>query len=130
MYPRKKGAQRTNWTALSDPGSAGEPVYWWRIPLRGLTVQETITTARVRQRLGDLLDRIAARRDEFVIARRGKPLAAIVPIEKLEQMERAAESELLRVLDGHARRLTQEQVDELANTAKHRNRRSVVVRRR
>lgn len=93
-------------------------------------MQETITTARVRQRLGDLLDRIAARRDEFVIARRGKPLAAIVPIEKLEQMERAAESELLRVLDGHARRLTQEQVDELANTAKHRNRRSVVVRRR
>lgn len=86
-------------------------------------MQETITTAKVRQKLGDLLDRIAARRDEFVIARRGKPLAAIVPIEKLEQIERAAESDLLRVLDGHARRLTLEQVDELANTAKHRNRR-------
>jgi hypothetical protein len=46
----------------------------------------------------------------------------LVPLEKLERLQRAAEVELLDALDEHARKLTREQVDELANTAKHRTR--------
>jgi prevent-host-death family protein len=85
-------------------------------------VKRTVKTAQVRQKLGDLLDRIEERRVEFVIERRGKALAALVPMEKLERLQRAAEVELLDALDGHARRLTRSQIDDLGNVAKHRNR--------
>ena len=78
---------------------------------------ETINTKEVRQRLGDLLDRVSER-DEFVIERRGKPAAAIVSYQKYEQMQRAAEAELLEALDAHARRLTQAQARQLAKAAK------------
>jgi antitoxin (DNA-binding transcriptional repressor) of toxin-antitoxin stability system len=48
---------------------------------------EKISTIDVRQRIGDLLNRVALRHDEFVIERKGKPLAAPVPVERLEQMD-------------------------------------------
>jgi prevent-host-death family protein len=44
----------------------------------------------VRQRIGDMLNRVALRHDEFIIERKGKPLAALVPVERLEQMRRSA----------------------------------------
>jgi hypothetical protein len=38
---------------------------------------ERISTLDVRQRLGDMLNRVALRHDEFVIERKGKALAAL-----------------------------------------------------
>jgi prevent-host-death family protein len=58
-----------------------------------------ISTLDVRQRLGDLLNRVALRHDEYVIARKGRPLAALVPVEKLEQMRRIARRHALAFLD-------------------------------
>ena len=83
-------------------------------------MKETVKTSQVRQRLGDLLDRVADRSDRFVIERRGKPLAALVPFESFQRMERAAELELLSVLDRDARRLTRKRAAELANRVKRR----------
>jgi prevent-host-death family protein len=51
---------------------------------------KTISTAEVRQKIGDLLNRVALRKDEFVIERKGKPMAALVSIERLEQLRRIA----------------------------------------
>jgi prevent-host-death family protein len=51
---------------------------------------EKVSTIDVRQRIGDMLNRVALRHDEFVIERKGKPLAALVPVERLEQMRRFA----------------------------------------
>ena len=51
---------------------------------------EKVSTMDVRQRIGDLLNRVALRHDEFIIERKGKALAALVPVERLEQMRRAA----------------------------------------
>ena len=51
---------------------------------------EKVSTMDVRARIGDMLNRVALRHDEFVIQRKGKPLAALVPVERLEQMRRAA----------------------------------------
>jgi hypothetical protein len=42
-----------------------------------------------------MLNRVALRRDEFVIERKGKALAALVPIERLEQMRRFARRQAL-----------------------------------
>ena len=60
---------------------------------------EKISTVDVRQRIGDLLNRVALRYDEFVIERKGKPLAALVPIERLEQMRRFARRHALGALE-------------------------------
>lgn len=85
---------------------------------------QTVSTLEMRQRLGDLLNRVALRHDQFVIERKGKPLAAMVPVERLEQMQEAARVHLLATLSKRASDLSQEQVDQLANDAKHRTRKS------
>lgn len=59
---------------------------------------EKVSTIDVRQRIGDLLNRVALRHDEFVIERKGKPLAALVPVERLEQMRRFARRHALDFL--------------------------------
>ncbi len=53
----------------------------------------------LRQRIGDMLNRVALRHDEFIIERKGKPLAALVPIERLEQMRRFARRHALDVME-------------------------------
>jgi prevent-host-death family protein len=58
-----------------------------------------VSTIDVRQRIGDLLNRVALRHDEFVIERKGKPLAALVSIERLEQMRRFARRHALELLE-------------------------------
>src|SRR5438045_9501212 len=55
-----------------------------------LRMADKVSTMDVRQRIGDMLNRVALRHDEFVIERKGKPLAALVPVERLEQMRRFA----------------------------------------
>ena len=60
---------------------------------------EKVSTIDVRQRIGDLLNRVALRHDEFVLERKGKPLAALVPIERLEQMRRFARRHALELLE-------------------------------
>lgn len=61
-------------------------------------MSEKVSTIDIRQRIGDLLNRVALRHDEFIIERKGKPLAALVSMERLEQMRRAARAGLLEFL--------------------------------
>ena len=79
---------------------------------------ERVSTIEVRQRLGDMLNRVALRHDEFVIERKGKPLAALVPVERLEQMRRAAEHGLKDLMErqkeGPGNRLSDEDAMALA----------------
>jgi prevent-host-death family protein len=60
---------------------------------------ERVSTMDVRQRLGDILNRVALRHDEFVIERKGKPLAALVPVERLEQIRSIARRHALLFLE-------------------------------
>lgn len=60
---------------------------------------DKVSTMEVRQRIGDMLNRVALRHDEFIIERKGKPLAALVPIERLEQMRRFARRHALDVME-------------------------------
>ena len=59
---------------------------------------EKVSTMDVRARIGDLLNRVALRHDEFVIERKGRPLAALVPVERLEQMRRFARQHAVEFL--------------------------------
>src|SRR5207249_12267069 len=54
-----------------------------------------VSTMDVRARIGDMLNRVALRHDEFIIERKGKPLALLVPIERLEQMRSFARQHAL-----------------------------------
>jgi len=60
---------------------------------------QKVSTIDVRQRIGDMLNRIALRHDEFIIERKGKPLAALVPVERLEQMRRFARRQALDFME-------------------------------
>lgn len=83
---------------------------------------EKVSTLEIRQRLGDILNRVALRHDQFIIERKGRALAAVVPVERLEQMQQAARLHLTEVLADQARPLAQADADRLADEAKHRTR--------
>jgi prevent-host-death family protein len=85
---------------------------------------EKISTLEVRQRLGDILNRVALRNDQFIIERKGKPLAAVVPIERLEQMGRAARMHLLQVLERQQGKASEAEAERVADEAKHRTRKA------
>lgn len=87
-------------------------------------VTEKLSTLDIRQRLGDILNRVALRHDQFIIERKGKPLAAMVPVERLEQMQRAARLHLLDTLSRRAVEVSQAEADRLADEAKHRTRKA------
>ena len=76
----------------------------------------------VRQRLGDILDRVSLRHDQFIIARKGKPLAAVVSVEQLEHLDRVGRGILRDVLERPSV-MAQADADRLANEATHRGRR-------
>ena len=83
---------------------------------------EKISTLEVRHRLGDILNRVARRSDQFIIELNGEALAAVVPVERLEQMRGAARMHLLRVLEHQESKVSPKQADRLADEAKHRAR--------
>ncbi len=60
---------------------------------------ERVSTMDVRARIGDMLNRVALRHEEFIIERKGKPLAALVPVERIEQMRRFARQHALEFLE-------------------------------
>lgn len=94
---------------------------------------QRITTLEVRRRLGEILDRVHLRHDRFIIERRGKPLAALVPVDTLEAMDQVTREFLLEASRGTGRRRTRQHRSPLpalgeagslalANEAKHESR--------
>lgn len=61
------------------------------------TVKSRISQTTLRHRLAATLDRVS-RGDEFVVARGGKPLAALIPALKFDVMDRAARRRALASL--------------------------------
>lgn len=85
-------------------------------------MKKTVSTIEVRQKLGDILDRVALRHDEYIIERKGRPLAAVVPVEKLILLEQAARSHVLGLLKKQTSNLPEDEAMVLANEGKHRTR--------
>lgn len=51
-------------------------------------IMETLNTSDARERLAEVLNRVAFAKDRVRITRRGREIAAVVPIEDLELIER------------------------------------------
>jgi antitoxin (DNA-binding transcriptional repressor) of toxin-antitoxin stability system len=94
-------------------------------------VTAKVSTVGLRQRIGDMIDRVALQQDEFVIERKGKPLAALVSIQRLEQMRRYAKRQALEFLRRPRRRaLSDRSAMELAIEAQQWAREQAPRRRR
>jgi len=52
----------------------------------------TVTSEEVRDGLGELINRVRYRHERMRVTRRGKPVAALVPLEDLELLERILEA--------------------------------------
>src|SRR5436853_4018475 len=92
---------------------------------------EKVSTIAVRQRIGDLLNRVALRNDEFIIERKGKPLAAVVAIERLEQMRQFAQRNAITLLQQQKPSpVTDQQAAKLAEEARQWSRRRASKPRR
>jgi len=83
---------------------------------------EKVSTLDIRGRLGDILNRVALRHDEFIIERKGKALAAMIPVEKLRQLQEFARLRLLDTLAPAKGSLSEKEADALADEAKHQTR--------
>jgi len=83
----------------------------------------------VRARIGDMLNRVALRHDEFIIERKGQPLAALVPVERLEQMRRFARQHardfLAQQKGGPGERLSEQEAMDVALEAQQAARRQI-----
>jgi prevent-host-death family protein len=92
-------------------------------------MSEKVSTMDVRARIGDMLNRVSLRHDEFIIERKGKPVAALVPVERLEQMRRFAREHatefLVRQKEGAGNRLSDEQAMDVALEAQRTARRKI-----
>lgn len=49
---------------------------------------KTISAIKVRQNLGQVMNEVALKDDEYIIERAGKPLVAIIPIEQYQSMKK------------------------------------------
>ena len=84
----------------------------------------TISTMEVRKHVGDILNRVALRGDEYLVERKGKPLAVLMPVEKAEAIRRAARLRLGEWLTRPNAAKTDESAMALANQARRSARRS------
>jgi prevent-host-death family protein len=78
----------------------------------------TITTMDIRSNLGDLLNKVSIRHDEYIIERKGRPLAAMIPVEKLVAIERAAKLQITDILDRSDADISDDDIMALATEAK------------
>lgn len=52
---------------------------------------KTVPVRELRAELADLLDQVADRREHIIVTRRGRPAAALVPIDEYEGLEETAQ---------------------------------------
>ena len=59
-----------------------------------------ISTLEVRKSLGDILNRVSLRHDHFIIERKGKPLAALIPAMKWQIIQDLVKKDLKEFWEG------------------------------
>ncbi len=57
-----------------------------------------VSAIKVRQNLGEVMNEVVMKSDEYIVERAGKPLVAIIPVEKYLSMKKERE-EFFRMYD-------------------------------
>ncbi|MFQ5789936.1 MAG: type II toxin-antitoxin system Phd/YefM family antitoxin [Acidobacteriota bacterium] len=82
-------------------------------------MRKSISTQELKSRVGEVVDAVRLRGDRYVIVRRGKPVAAIVPLSVNESYERKR-TELIALMNDVAsrnRRIPAERIEEAIEQA-------------
>ncbi len=79
----------------------------------------TVSTMDVRKHVGDILNRVALRGDEYLVERKGKPMAVLMSFEKAASIKRAAHLRLGDWLNRPNTVKTDVEAMRLANEARH-----------
>jgi len=58
-----------------------------------MDMTKTTTAIKARRNLGQLLEEVFYRGDEFVIERAGKPMAVLIPIQEFERWQKQREKD-------------------------------------
>ena len=66
-------------------------------------MSKTISIEEARKRLGDVIDDVRLKGDFYIISRKGKPSAAIVPLDMVQRRETAKKTLLHMIEDVHER---------------------------
>jgi len=83
-------------------------------------MKKNISTQELKSRIGEIVDAVNLRGDRYIVERRGKPLAALVPLEVHENDERSRRK-LFDLMDGVARRnrhIPEEELEAIIDQAK------------
>jgi len=63
---------------------------------------KVVTALRARQIFGTIMNAVSFRNDQYIVERKGLPMVAIIPVKKLEQMDKARQrffSNMSRISD-------------------------------
>jgi prevent-host-death family protein len=91
---------------------------------------KTISAMKVRQSLGQVMNEVALRGDDYIVERAGKPLVAIIPMEKYERLQKDREA-AIHALDGIWQKMEgtgSEEVESLVNEAVRKTRKAKTKR--
>jgi prevent-host-death family protein len=82
-------------------------------------MNKKISALKVRQNLGQVMNEVALRGDEYIVERAGKPLVAIIPIEKYRSLQGEVDRffESLSEMGVHTKDESPSVMDDLINEA-------------
>jgi prevent-host-death family protein len=78
---------------------------------------KTISALKARQNLGQVMNEVALKGDDYIIERAGKPLVAVIPMEKYQSLQKDLD-EFFKSLDMMRRDIKKEnseRIDKLIN---------------
>ena len=80
---------------------------------------KTISALKARQNLGQVMNEVALKGDDYVIERAGKPLVAVIPIEKYQSLRQGLGDffESLSKMRANLRKEDERNMDELVREA-------------
>lgn len=63
---------------------------------RGVAMEKTVSVAEAKNKLSDLLNRVAYHHERIIVSKRGKPVGAIVSAEDLQRLEEMEDRERVK----------------------------------
>lgn len=82
------------------------------------SMKETVSTMDLRQKLGDILNRVDLRHEQFIVERKGRQMAAIIPMDLFNEIQDSARKHMINFLDGLSTSLSDEKAMSFANEIK------------
>ncbi len=82
---------------------------------------KTISALKARQNLGQVMNEVALKGDDYIIERAGKPLVAVIPMEKYQSLQRDWDDFLegVRKMSSNIKEEDYDTVDKLVDEAVH-----------